>query len=201
MTTLNVDDHGVTLLELLVTVSIILILAGVAMPAMKVTMKRAQELELRQRLREIRTALDRFHEDWDREGEIAKGQYCTKNKSSCLEYTGSTGYPKKLDTLLGIPLSHDGTEQKGQMGMGATTGGTSLRDSLNDSPLKDTEEKPTIKRYLRRIPSDPMTGTQEWGLRCYKDPPDANRWCSEDVFDVFTKSEAIALDKSRYRDW
>ncbi|MER3425478.1 MAG: general secretion pathway protein GspG, partial [Nitrospiraceae bacterium] len=62
MTTLNVDDHGVTLLELLVTVSIILILAGVAMPAMKVTMKRAQELELRQRLREIRTALDRFHE-------------------------------------------------------------------------------------------------------------------------------------------
>ncbi|MER3425477.1 MAG: hypothetical protein C4293_21810 [Nitrospiraceae bacterium] len=103
--------------------------------------------------------------------------------------------------MLGIPLSHDGTEQKGQMGMGATTGGTSLRDSLNDSPLKDTEEKPTIKRYLRRIPSDPMTGTQEWGLRCYKDPPDANRWCSEDVFDVFTKSEAIALDKSRYRDW
>lgn len=197
-----------TLLELIVTVAIVIILAAVAMPSVKVMGKRTQELELRQKLREIRMALDRFHEDWAREGDMAKGQYCTKHKSSCLEYTGSTGYPKKFETLLGIPLSDDGTESKrpqGAMGMGMgvnpTGEGKSLRDSLNDSPLKDSEEKPKVKRYLRRIPLDPMTGTQDWGLRCYKDPPEADRWCSDDIFDVFTKNTASALNKSRYRDW
>lgn len=189
------------------TVAIIMILAAVAVPTVKVVGKRVQELELRQKLREMRMALDRFHEDWAREGDMAKGQYCTKNKSSCLEYTGSTGYPKKFETLLGIPLSNDGTESKAAQGatgkgMNQKGEGMSLRDSLNDSPLKDAEEKPTVKRYLRQIPLDPMTGTQDWGLRCYKDPPGVDRWCSDDVFDVFTSNTALALNnKSRYRDW
>lgn len=197
------NSGGVTLLEMVVTVAIIMILAAVAVPTVKVVGKRAQELELRQKLREMRIALDRFHEDWAREGDLAKGQYCTKNKSSCLEYTGSTGYPKKFETLLGIPLSNDSAESGGtSKGVNQASGTMSLRDSLNDSPLKDAEEKPTVKRYLRQIPLDPMTGTQDWGLRCYKDPPGSDRWCSDDVFDVFTKSTSSALNnKSRYRDW
>ena len=31
-------------------------------------------------------------------------------------------------------------------------------------------------KYLRRIPKDPLTGTDEWGLRSYQDKPDATTW-------------------------
>lgn len=54
---------------------------------------------------------------------------------------------------------------------------------------------------LRRIPIDPMTSTAEWGLRSYQDEPDATSWGGENVFDVYTTSEATALDGTKYRDW
>jgi len=63
---------------------------------------------------------------------------------------------------------------------------------------------PTTKkiRFLRRIPIDPMTGTTDWGTRSYSDDPDSFGGLGDDVFDVYTKSEDIALDgKTRYRDW
>jgi general secretion pathway protein G len=56
-------------------------------------------------------------------------------------------------------------------------------------------------RFLRRVPIDPLTDSTEWGQRGSNDPPDATTWNGEDVFDVYTKSEALALDGTRYRDW
>lgn len=56
-------------------------------------------------------------------------------------------------------------------------------------------------RFLRRIPVDPMTGNDDWGLRCVQDPPDATSWCGENVFDVYSRSVGTALDGSRYADW
>jgi general secretion pathway protein G len=156
------------------TMAIIMVLASVAMPLTKFTGKRAQELELRQKLREMRTAIDDFRRDWARDGEILTGPLCVKNKTTCKEHSGVTGYPKKLETLLGIELT------------GA------------EATIRET--KP-VRRYLRRIPIDPMTGSTDWGLRCYQDPPDARDWCKEDVFDVYTKSRDEAIDKSKYRDW
>jgi len=167
-------ERGVTLLEMIVTVAIVMVLASVAMPLSKYSTKRTQELELRQKLREIRLAIDEFRKDWSRDGDILTGQLCVKNKSSCKEVTGMTGYPKDLNVLLEVKLS----------GAEATV-----------------REKIAIRRYLRRIPVDPMTGTADWGLRCYKDPPDAQDWCRDDVFDVYTKSDDTAMDKSKYREW
>jgi len=57
------------------------------------------------------------------------------------------------------------------------------------------------KKWLRRIPVDPMTGKAEWGLRCYRDEPDSTSWCGDDVYDVYSKSEAKALDGTRYKQW
>jgi general secretion pathway protein G len=54
---------------------------------------------------------------------------------------------------------------------------------------------------LRRVPIDPMTNSTEWGLRSYQDKPDATSWGRQNVFDVYTKSEATALDGTKYRDW
>jgi len=56
-------------------------------------------------------------------------------------------------------------------------------------------------RFLRRIPVDPMTGRAEWGLRSAQDDPDSTSWGGNNVFDVYTKSQATALDGTRYADW
>jgi general secretion pathway protein G len=56
-------------------------------------------------------------------------------------------------------------------------------------------------KFLRRIPVDPMQQTQEWGLRCYQDDPDSTSWCGENVYDVYTKSTAKALDGTTYNTW
>jgi general secretion pathway protein G len=46
-----------------------------------------------------------------------------------------------------------------------------------------------------------MTNSTDWGLRSYQDEPDSTVWGGEDVFDVYTKSQATALDGSLYADW
>jgi len=56
-------------------------------------------------------------------------------------------------------------------------------------------------KFLRHIPVDPMTGKAEWGLRSMQDDPTSDSWGGESVFDVYTKSEATALDGTKYRDW
>jgi general secretion pathway protein G len=56
-------------------------------------------------------------------------------------------------------------------------------------------------KFLRRIPFDPMTRSQEWGLRSYQDKPDSSGWGGQNVFDVYSKSDGIALDGTKYKDW
>jgi general secretion pathway protein G len=168
-----VREDGVTLLELLVTMTIVVILASVAMPLSKVSKKRAQEIELRQHLRMIRSAIDAFKLEWNRDGEVLLGPVCMKNKLTCKDVTSPYGYPKSLDVLLGVKLT----------GEEATLRGT------------------TTRRYLRGMPLDPLTGKADWMLRCYKDQPKPSSWCGEDVYDVMTHSEAAALDGTKYQDW
>jgi general secretion pathway protein G len=56
-------------------------------------------------------------------------------------------------------------------------------------------------KFLRRVPLDPMTHDNEWGLRSYQDEPDATRWGGQNVFDVYTTFDGTALDGSKYKDW
>lgn len=56
-------------------------------------------------------------------------------------------------------------------------------------------------KFLRRIPTDPMTGNTEWGLRSMQDDPDSDSWDGNNVFDVYTKSQSTALDGTKYKDW
>jgi general secretion pathway protein G len=56
-------------------------------------------------------------------------------------------------------------------------------------------------RFLRRIPVDPMTRSNEWGMRSYQDAPDSRSWGGKNVFDVYSRSEGTALDGTKYRDW
>ncbi|HRC85861.1 MAG TPA: prepilin-type N-terminal cleavage/methylation domain-containing protein [Thermoanaerobaculia bacterium] len=56
-------------------------------------------------------------------------------------------------------------------------------------------------KFLRRIPTDPMTGKAEWGLRSFNDDPDSDSWGGENVYDVYSLSEGVGLNGVPYRDW
>ena len=56
-------------------------------------------------------------------------------------------------------------------------------------------------RFLRSIPTDPMTKSTEWGLRSMQDDSDSDSWGGQNIFDVYTKSQGTALDGTKYKDW
>lgn len=56
-------------------------------------------------------------------------------------------------------------------------------------------------KFLRRIPVDPMTGTDEWGMRSYQDRPESTRWGGQNVYDVYSTATDTALDGTKYRNW
>ncbi len=55
-------------------------------------------------------------------------------------------------------------------------------------------------KFIRKIPVDPMA-KQEWGLRSMQDDKDSTSWGGQNVFDVYTKSDGVALDGTKYKDW
>ena len=77
---------GFTLIELIVTVTIVAILASVAMPMLKMTVQRSKESELRVNLRQIREAIDAYKKASD-EGKIKKN-------------IEESGYPPNLEILV-----------------------------------------------------------------------------------------------------
>ena len=61
---------------------------------------------------------------------------------------------------------------------------------------------PKLKmKYLRRLPKDPMTGKAEWATRSSRDEPGSLFGDGINIFDVRTKSNAVALDGTRYSEW
>jgi general secretion pathway protein G len=56
-------------------------------------------------------------------------------------------------------------------------------------------------RFLRAIPTDPMTKSTDWGLRSNQDDADSDSWGGQNVFDVHSKSYDTALDGTKYNTW
>jgi len=96
-------DRGLTLVELLVTLVILSILATAALPYAEVAVRREKEVELRRSLRDLRSAIDVFHDDW-------VGGKISRTASGGSE----DGYPKSLQVLVDGADSGDakGTRRK-----------------------------------------------------------------------------------------
>jgi len=71
--------------------------------------------------------------------------------------------------------------------------------TLVEGVEEKTNPEKTKIYFLRRIPKDPLGG-EEWSLRSYASPADDPR-DGKDVYDVYSRSEAVGLNKLPYREW
>lgn len=83
---IGTGQRGVTLLEMIVVITILLILMGAAVPVVKVSVRREREVELKRALWQMREAIDRYKDAAD------KNLFRVK--------LDSQGYPPDLDTLV-----------------------------------------------------------------------------------------------------
>jgi len=147
--------RGYSLVELVVVVSVILVLTAMIVPVARFNWTRMKELELKEALRTMRTAIDE-HKRLSDQGLIPVE-------------LDTEGYPKELEDLV------NGIELVGQV--------------------------KKVRKFLRKVPIDPMTGEAEWGLRSLQDEPDTTSWGGQNVYDVYSLSEKTALDGTKYKDW
>jgi general secretion pathway protein G len=203
-------QSGFTLIELVMTITIMTILTLGVMPLVKLSVKRQREQQLRDTLRQMRTAIDEFHRD-------TVGMICTGGVtpppagaapptppdprsrvaiSDCTIFgvDNPDKYPPDLDTLVtgvNVMPRGGGAGQLGGQGLNGTAG------------VLESQEKSSTKKkiYLRAVPIDPITGKAEWDLRSCYDAADSGSWGGENVFDVRSKSKDIALNGEKYSDW
>lgn len=91
-------QSGMTLIELIIACSILLILAGAALPIARRNIRYQQEAELRRCLREMKDAIDRYKDAAD--------------KNLIRVEVGSEGYPPDLETLVTGVNVGAGTDKK-----------------------------------------------------------------------------------------
>jgi len=57
-------------------------------------------------------------------------------------------------------------------------------------------------KFLRRVPQDPITRSDEWGKRSTRDDSDSEIWGGENLWDVYCTSQALSLDGvTHYNEW
>ena len=83
-------QRGLTLFELLICITILAILASAALPMAELTVTRTKEMELRRSLREVRTALDAWKDDYDK----------AALEKKIITSINETGYPESLEKLM-----------------------------------------------------------------------------------------------------
>ncbi len=86
----------------------------------------------------------------------------------------SVCYPPTLEVLV------DGVEMTNTIS--ATSGGNKIR-------------------FLRKVPTDPMTNDKDWGKRSNQDEPSSTSWGGQNVFNVYSKTQDKASDGTAYAEW
>jgi general secretion pathway protein G len=214
---------GFTLLELIITLTVLTILTLGVMPLVKISVRRQREQRLREALREMRLAIQEFHRDTvgmtcspttgNATGPVAidpRQQTPNQGQSQagvdprskvvitdCTIFTidNPDRFPPDLETLVkGVNIAPRG-------GGANSLGGAGLGDSKTTATEVNEEASTKKKIYLRSIPVDPVTGKAEWDLRSCYDLPDSASWGAENVFDVRSKASGTALNGEKFSDW
>lgn len=215
-------QRGFTLIELMITITVLTIMTMGVIPLLKLSVKRQKEQQLRDTLREMRTAINEFHRDTvgmnctgvgsgtttPGEGQApgarpAGSSYIDPRSkvvmSDCTIFgvDNPDRFPPDLETLVnGVNVVPRGVTNAGGQGLQSTGTATGDSDSVLGSQLSTKK-----KVYLRSVPIDPMTGRAEWDLRSCYDSADSGSWGGENVFDVRSKSKDTALNGEKYGDW
>lgn len=146
-------DRGVTLLEMIIVISILLILMGAAVPVVRISVRRDKEVELRRDLWEMRDAIDRYHD--------------AANKNLFQIKLGTDGYPQDLDTLVnGVEIA-GGKKMRflRRVPVDPMTGNTDwgLR-SMQDDPKSDSWGGQNVFDVYTKSTSTALNGTnyKDW---------------------------------------
>lgn len=88
---MNIHQTGFTFVELIVSLTLLALLASVIIPVSDLASRQSKERELKHALREIRAAIDAYKVSSD------------KNEIP-MAYQTASGYPPKLSVLMGIQI-------------------------------------------------------------------------------------------------
>ena len=219
-------NHGFSLVELIITVSVLAILTLGVIPLVQVSVKRQKEYQLRAALREMREAIDQFHRE-----ALAGAQYQANQQQQGLTTAQQEQAPRNPPTqsqqqsnIFSDPrvrvmitdatiFTADNPDRyppdldtlvRGVDVLPITAGSLGRRGNLNYSATEAASGDsvvPKTKIYLRRIPIDPMTGQADWVFSSCYDAVDSTSWGGENIFNVHSKSKGTALNGEKYSDW
>jgi len=194
-------------MELVITITVMTILTLGVIPLVKVSVRRQKEQQLRDVLRQMRTAIDDFHRDTI--GMVCTGAALTPQQQQQQQQQNAFIDPRSKVvisdcTIFGVdnPDHYPPTLQSLIEGVNvlprASTGGRG-QPGVNATEVGQLSTKKKV--YLRELPIDPMTGKPDWEFRSCYDASDSTSWGGENVFDVRSKSKATALNGEQYSDW
>lgn len=215
------EARGFTLIELVITITVLTILTLGVVPLMQVSVKRQKEQQLRDALRQMRSAIDDFRRDTvamrctglggaggvgGGSGTIIGGGQGGPNGAPGPSYIDPRSRVVISDcTIFGVdnPDRYPPDLETLVNGVNVVPRATDLggRGQMGVDATKVGEISTKKKVYLRAIPVDPMTGQANWDLCSCYDEAKCDSWGGENVFDVRSQSKGTALNGEKYSDW
>ncbi|HJQ34956.1 MAG TPA: type II secretion system protein [Pyrinomonadaceae bacterium] len=220
------SERGWTLIELVITMTVMSVLTLAIIPIVRTSVRRQKEQRLREALREMRNAIDEFHRD-------TVGMQCGPGGTAV---TAPVPVPNPAPNPPGVPgqqggvfldprsrvviadctifgvdnpdryppsleMLVDGVDVLPRQATAAQQFG-SVSTANGGATANSAPPTPKKKIYLREVPVDPITGKAEWCLLSNYDPADSG--CSgspNNVFDVRSTAEGEALNGEKYSEW